>query len=84
MLELFFIFGSDNLIHFHKWQNFREILTSVNVVFVSRGGHNLRKTLAKSHLPKNFELLLPARYHKHKNADWKTPDSKNLIKLRTI
>ena len=56
--ELFFIFGSDNLIHFHKWQNFREILTSVNVVFVSRGGHNLHKTLAKSHLPKNLYQLI--------------------------
>ena len=56
--ELYFIFGSDNLLHFHKWQNFVEILKSVNVVFVSRGGHNLHKTLAKSRLPKNSYQLI--------------------------
>ena len=43
-----------------------------------------RPEILSKTVQKNFELLLPARYHKLKNADWKTPDSKNLIKLRTI
>jgi hypothetical protein len=43
-----------------------------------------RPDILSKTVQKNFELLLPARYHKHKNTEWKTSDSKNLIKLRTI
>ena len=43
-----------------------------------------RPDILSKTVQKNFELLIPARYHKNKNAEWKTPDSKNLIKLRTI
>lgn len=56
--ELFFIFGSDNLLHFHKWQNHQEILQSVNVVFVNRGGFNHYKTLTQSHISKHsFQFI---------------------------
>ncbi len=50
--EIFFILGTDNLLHFHKWKGFDFILDNVNVVFVNRGGYNIYKTLAKSHIDK--------------------------------
>ena len=50
--QIFFILGTDNLLHFHKWKGFEWILANVNVVFVNRGGYNIHKILAKSHLRK--------------------------------
>lgn len=51
--DLYFIFGSDNIPHFHKWRNYKEILQTVNVVFVNRGGVNLHKIVAESRIPRN-------------------------------
>ena len=50
--QIFFILGTDNLVHFHKWKGFEWIFSNVNVVFVNRGGYNIHKILAKSHLRK--------------------------------
>lgn len=50
--QIFFILGTDNLLHFHKWKGFEWILRNVNVVFVNRGGHNIHKAIAKSHIQK--------------------------------
>jgi nicotinate-nucleotide adenylyltransferase len=50
--QIFFILGTDNLLHFHKWKGFEWILGNVNVVFINRGGYNIHKILAKSHLRK--------------------------------
>jgi len=50
--QIFFILGTDNLLHFHKWKGFEWIFSNVNVVFVNRGGYNIHKILAKSHLRK--------------------------------
>lgn len=61
--DLYFIFGSDNMSHFHKWQNFKEILRSVNVIFVNRGGHNLRKTIILCRLPHNSYKLIYTQTH---------------------
>ncbi len=48
--QIFFILGTDNLLHFHKWKGFEWILHNVNVVFVNRGGYGMHKIIAKSHL----------------------------------
>ncbi len=48
--QIFFILGTDNLLHFHKWKGFEWIFANVNVVFVNRGGHNILKIVAKSHV----------------------------------
>ena len=50
--QIFFILGTDNLLHFHKWKGFEWILSNVNLVFVNRGGYNIHKILTKSHLRK--------------------------------
>ena len=40
--KIFFIIGSDNLINFHKWKNYREILTISNLVVFSRKGFDTK------------------------------------------
>ena len=40
--KIFFIIGSDNLINFHKWKNYRELLKLCNLVVFSRKGFNTK------------------------------------------
>ena len=40
--KIFFIIGSDNLINFHRWKNYREILTISNLVVFSRKGFDTK------------------------------------------
>ena len=39
---IFFIIGSDNLINFHKWKNYKSILKSCVLVVFSRKGYDYR------------------------------------------
>jgi hypothetical protein len=43
-----------------------------------------RPEILSKTVQKNFELLLPARYHQNKQSGWKTFDAANLNKLRTF
>ena len=40
--RIFFLIGSDNLIYFHKWKNYRSILKSCVLVVFSRKGYDNR------------------------------------------
>ena len=40
--EIFFIIGSDNLISFHKWKSYRELLKLCNLVVFSRKGFDTK------------------------------------------
>ena len=40
--KIFFIIGSDNLISFHKWKNYRELLKLCNLVVFSRKGFDTK------------------------------------------
>lgn len=51
--KLYFVMGTDNLEHFHLWKNFEEILSTVCVVFVNRGGVNIHKILRKAKIPRH-------------------------------
>jgi nicotinate-nucleotide adenylyltransferase len=50
--ELYLIMGTDNLEHLHLWKSFREILRTVNVIFINRGGVNIHKVLRRTKTPK--------------------------------
>ena len=39
--ELFFLMGADNLINFHKWHKWRQIIKKTNVVVFDRQGYKL-------------------------------------------
>ena len=40
--KIFFLIGSDNLIYFHKWKNYKSILKSCVLVVFSRKGYDNR------------------------------------------
>lgn len=49
--KLCFVMGTDNLVHFHKWRGFMEILNAVQVVFVNRGGVDIHKATRQAKFP---------------------------------
>ena len=51
--NIFFIIGSDNLIHFHKWKSWKKIVNLVKIIVFSRKGYD-RKGM-KSIVVKNFK-----------------------------
>ena len=51
--NIFFIVGSDNLIGFHKWKNWKKIVKLVKLIVFSRKGYD-RKGM-KSTVAKNFK-----------------------------
>ncbi len=52
--NIFFIIGSDNLINFHKWENYGKILKMSNLVVFSRKGFDTKakKSVIMRHLKK--------------------------------
>ncbi len=58
--KIFFIIGSDNLINFHKWKNYKELLKMSNLVVFSRKGFDTKakKSVIMKHLKnKNFKFF---------------------------
>ena len=51
-LEIFFIMGADNLIHFHKWHKSKLIAQKCNIIVFDR--HGYKKNSLKS---KSFKML---------------------------
>ncbi len=51
--NLFFMIGSDNLMHFHKWKSWKKIVNLVKLIVFSRKGYD-RKGM-KSIVAKNFK-----------------------------
>ncbi len=50
--KIFFIIGSDNLINFHKWKNYKELLKMSKLVVFSRKGFDTKakKSVIMKHL----------------------------------
>ena len=58
--RIFFIIGSDNLIKFHKWKNYKELLNMCNLVVFSRKGFDTKakKSVIMKHLKsKNIKFF---------------------------
>ena len=51
--KIFFLIGSDNLIYFHKWKNYKNILKDCVLVVFSRKGYDNRAK--KSILLKKYQ-----------------------------
>jgi nicotinate-nucleotide adenylyltransferase len=58
-VDFFLVMGADNLMHFRKWRNWREVAKTVPVVVVSRPGAGAR---ARLRAPKGW-IFLTGRYH---------------------
>ena len=58
--KIFFIIGSDNLINFHKWKNYKELLKMSKLVVFSRKGFDTKakKSVIMKHLKsKNIKFF---------------------------
>tara|TARA_B100000575_G_scaffold214851_1_gene175604 strand:- start:71 stop:619 length:549 start_codon:yes stop_codon:yes gene_type:complete len=58
--NIFFIIGSDNLINFHKWDNYKKLLKLTNLVVFSRKGFDTKakKSVIMKHLKqKNIQFV---------------------------
>ena len=58
--KIFFIIGSDNLIKFHKWRKYKELLNMCNLVVFSRKGFDTKakKSVIMKHLKsKNIKFF---------------------------
>jgi nicotinate-nucleotide adenylyltransferase len=62
------IMGADNLAHFRKWRNWREVADAVPVAVVSRPGVGPRARLSA---PKHW-IFLSARHHKQSSTALRT------------
>ncbi|MFT4968098.1 MAG: nicotinate-nucleotide adenylyltransferase [Candidatus Deianiraeaceae bacterium] len=56
--KIYFVLGTDNLAHFHKWNGFQKILKTVSVVFINRGGVNIHKTLRQTKIPRKEVTII--------------------------
>ena len=57
---IYFIMGSDNLINFHKWDNYKKLLKLTNLVVFSRKGYDTKakKSVIMKHLKqKNIKFV---------------------------
>ena len=58
--EIFFLMGADNLINFHKWKSYKELLKMSNLVVFSRKGFDTKakKSVIMKHLKnENFKFF---------------------------
>ena len=67
-VHFFLVMGADNLAHFRKWKNWREVAAAVAVVIVSRPGAGARERLEA---PKDW-IFLNARHHPQSSTALRT------------
>jgi nicotinate-nucleotide adenylyltransferase len=67
-VHFFLVMGADNLAHFRKWKNWREVAAAVPVVIVSRPGAGARERLEA---PKDW-IFLNARHHAQSSTALRT------------
>ena len=57
-IKFFWLMGTDNLINFHKWQNWRKIFNNISIVVFKRHGYNnkaLNSTTTKTFI--QFQII---------------------------
>ena len=58
--ELYFIIGADNLIYFHKWKNYKEILKICKIIVFDRDGYKtkaIKSPVYKKYNRKSVEFI---------------------------
>ena len=63
--KIFFIMGSDTLINFHKWRNYRKIISKCKLVVFSRTGYDKKalNSLVTKKWKKNIIFLKNKRFN---------------------
>ena len=62
--DLFFLMGADNLINFHKWHIWREILKKSNIIVFDRNGYKKKSLNSKTYKNSNEKQLTFVKFNK--------------------
>ena len=80
-IKFFWLMGADNLINFHKWQKWRQILKEISIVVFKRHGYNnkaLNSIACKTF--SNYRIIsYPlSKYHFNKLPSWTWIDNREI------
>ena len=62
--ELFFLMGADNLINFHKWHKYKQILKKTKIIVFDRHGYKKKSLNSKIYKGLNKELITFIEFNK--------------------
>jgi nicotinate-nucleotide adenylyltransferase len=62
--DLFFLMGADNLINFHKWYKWRQILKKSNIVVFDRSGFKKKSLNSKTYKSSNEKRVTFVEFNK--------------------
>ena len=62
--DLFFLMGADNLINFHKWHKWRQILKKSNIIVFARNGYKKKSLDSKTYKGSNEKQLTFVKFNK--------------------
>ena len=64
MYDLFFLMGADNLVNFHKWHKWKQILKKSKVIVFDRHGYKKRSLNSQTYKGLNKELITFIEFNK--------------------
>ena len=62
--ELFFLMGADNLINFHKWYKWKEILKKSKLIVFDRHGYKKKSLNSKTYRASSIKTVLFVEFNK--------------------
>jgi nicotinate-nucleotide adenylyltransferase len=62
--DLFFLMGADNLINFHKWHKWKQILKKSNIIVFDRHGYKKKSLNSKTYRGQNKEQITFVEFNK--------------------
>ena len=62
--DLFFLMGADNLINFHKWHKWRQILKKAKIIVFDRHGYKKKSLNSKTYKGLNKDLVTFINFNK--------------------
>ena len=80
-IKFFWLMGADNLINFHKWQNWRKIFSEISIVIFKRHGYNnnaLKSIAYKKFLTSKIKDKSLNKIHFQKLPSWYLVNNKEV------
>ena len=62
--DLFFLMGADNLINFHKWYNWKQILKKSKIIVFDRNGYKKKSLNSKTYKSSNEKQVTFVEFNK--------------------
>ena len=62
--DLFYLMGADNLIYFHKWYKWKQILKKSNIIVFDRNGYRKKSLNSKAYKSANETKVIFVKFNK--------------------